>query len=276
MPKLFGRAARIVVGAGIGNVRAGIRVDSHRCIFDVEKTLKDEPNQGSLQIYNLSSEQRSQIEELRPQKGEKTGVPVLIEAGYVTSEPSQIFLGDMRTCFSVKEGPDWITTLEAGDGEKAQATARINVSFGPKVKSDIVLRAIVKALGVKPGNINQAIQMLNRKGFTSFGKGVVLSGSATMHMHNFCKSADLEWSIQDGAIQILDRGKTLGERAVRLSSTTGLIESPSVDHKGILSAKFLLQPDIRPGTLLVLDSLAVKGNYRISKCNYKGDTMGAD
>jgi baseplate hub protein gp41 len=274
MPELFGREARIVVGAGIGGVRAGIRVDSHRCAFKVEKTLKPEPNTCTLQVWNLSAEQRGQIEELRPKKGDKTGVPVLIEAGYVTSEPSQIFLGDMRTVYSTKEGPDWITTLESGDGEKAIQTARINLSFGPKTSTETVLRAIVKALGVKPGNVSQAASLLRSKGFASFPAGKVVSGSAAVHMTNFCKSADLEWSIQDGAIQIVDRGKALSKFAVRLSSTTGLIESPTVDHKGVLSAKFLIQPDIRPGSKLVLDSLSVRGNYRITKCVYDGDTFG--
>lgn len=248
----------------------------HRCVFKVEKTVKPEPNTCEVSIYNLSAEQRAQIEELRPKKGVKTGVPILIEAGYQETGTSQIFLGDLRTVYSKREPADWVTTLETGDGEKASGTARINVSFGPKTLPATALRAIVKALGVGKGNSEKAVQALQRQGKVLFPHGVTLSGSAAFHMTNFCKSADLEWSIQDGALQILDRGKTLAGTAIRLSSRSGLVESPSIDQKGVLTCKMLMTPDVRPGSLLVLDALTVKGNYRVQKASYSGDTHGDD
>jgi hypothetical protein len=274
LARLFTRKARIIVGT---SASTGVAVEQHRCAFAVEKTLKPEPNTCTLQVWNLSRAQRAAIEEMKPSKGKPTGVPVLIEAGYDETGTSQIFLGDLRTVFSAREGPDWITTVESGDGEKATATARINVALGRKTSPEVALRAIVKALGLKPGNLTTALQKLKRSGVAQlFTHGVTLSGSASYHMTNFCKSADLEWSIQDGAIQILDRGKTLAKTAVRLSSETGLVESPTVDHKGVLSCKMLMIPDVRPGSLLVLDSLTVKGNYRIEKAKWSGDTHGKD
>lgn len=259
-----------------GSDTAGLSVGKHRCVFKVEKTLKPEPNTCEVSIYNLSKEQRAQIEELRPKKGVKTGVPVLIEAGYEETGTSQIFLGDLRTVYSHRDRADWVTTLESGDGEKASGTARISVSLGPKTLPATALRAIVKALGVGKGNAEKAIQTLQRQGKVLFPHGVTLSGSAAFHMTNFCKSADLDWSIQDGALQILDRGKALKGTAIRLSSASGLVESPSIDQKGVLTCKMLMTPDVRPGTLLVLDSLTVKGNYKISKATYSGDTHGDD
>jgi Spy/CpxP family protein refolding chaperone len=61
---------------------ARAQVDKHRCYWRVEKTHKPEPNKGELKIWNLSREQRAQIEEMRPKKGRTTGIPVLIEGGY--------------------------------------------------------------------------------------------------------------------------------------------------------------------------------------------------
>lgn len=277
MPKLFGRKARIVVGT---SATEGIDVSQHRCSFEVTKTLKPLPNSCTLKIYNLSQDQRGQIAKLAPPTASGNansalaGVPVLIEAGYVTTDLAQIFLGDLRVAYSAKEGAnDWVTTIESGTNEKAIKTARVNVTIGPKAGADTALRAIVKALGVGDGNVAGTVAKLKSAGVARMlTNGLVLSGQASFHMTNFCKSAGLEWSIQDGALQILDKDKALSTFAVLLSPDTGLLESPSVDHMGLMSAKCLLNPNIRPGTLVTIDSQQVKGTYRVVKCKYEGDT----
>ena len=277
MTELFGRKARIVIGAGLGpNIRVGLDVSQHRCAFRVERDLKPEPNTCTLRVWGLSGVQRGALEELRPGKGEKIGVPVSIEAGYETTGASEIYRGDLGTFFTVKEGAEIITTLESADGSKAVQTARINLSFGPKTSTETVLRAIVKALGIKPGNLNQAVGLLRKKGFASYPHGAVLSGSAAVYMSNFCKSAGLTWSIQRGALQLQETGKALGDRAVRLTSTTGLVESPCVDSEGVLSARCLMIPEIVPGVLVVVDSLSVKGNYLVQSTLTTADTHGSE
>lgn len=274
MPKLFGRKGRIIVGQGSG----GIDVSKHRYYFHVEKTLKPLPNTCTLKVYNLSPTQRAAIAELAPSgktSAAVTGVPVLIEAGYQTTDAAQIFLGDLR-CASSERPPnsaDWITTIETGDSEKAHQAARVNVTIGPKASADTALRAIVKALGVGDGNVTATVAKLRASGVTQMlTNGMTLSGSAAFHMTNFCKSADLEWSVQDGVLQILDRDKAMSSFAMRLSSDTGLLESPTVDHKGFMSCKALLNPMIRPGVLLTIESAQVKGTYRAEKCTYEGDS----
>jgi hypothetical protein len=276
---LFGRSYRVVVGAAIGALRAGLRVDSHRCAFVVEKTLKPEPNTCSLQIWNLSRTQRDQIAELEPKDGSTRGIPVLIEAGYTSTGTAQIWLGDLRTARTERDGADWVTTIESGDGEQAIKNARIATSLGPLTRPDVALRAIVQALGVDQGNLPAALAQLASAGMVSLApKRLVLSGSAADHLTNFCKSADLEWSIQDGAVQILKRGSAL-PFATRLASDrasggTGLVESPSVDPKGVLSCKTLIQTQIRVGGLVTVEAQTVRGTYKIDRARWSGDTHG--
>jgi hypothetical protein len=276
MPKLFGRKSRVVVGT---SKAAGIDVSQHRHSFEVVKTLKPLPNTCTLKIYNLSPAQRASIAELAPPtatgnaNSATTGVSVLIEAGYVTTDAAQIFLGDLRVAYSTKEGQDWITTIESGTNEKAQKNARVNVTIGPKAGADTALRAIAKALGVGDGNIAPTLAKLRASGVAQMlTHGLVISGSASFHMTNFCNSAGLEWSVQDGVLQILDRDKALSTFAVKLESDSGLLESPTVDHKGFMQAKCLLNPDVRPGVLVTIDSQQVKGTYRVEKATYEGDT----
>jgi hypothetical protein len=149
---LYGRDYRITVGAAIGAIRVGLRVEKHRCAFRVEKTNKPEPNKAALQIWGLSREQRAQIEELRPKAGAARGVPVLIEAGYKSTGLGQIYLGDLGTAYSKREGAEWITTIESGDGQAAKLSS-ITQAYGPQTSPDVALRAIVKALGVGEGNL---------------------------------------------------------------------------------------------------------------------------
>jgi hypothetical protein len=134
---------------------------------------------------------------------------------------------------------------------------------------------MVKALGVGDGNIAKTMAKLRATGAANlFEDGITISGSAADHLTNFTRSAGLEWSIQDGALQVTDRDKVLDGFALRLNSTSGLIESPTVDPKGVLTARVLLQPSIRVGGLLVLDSLTVKGNWRIQRAVWECDTHG--
>ena len=275
MALLANRVWRVVVGAALGNIRTGLAVDKHRCYFRVEKSIKPEPNKCTLQIWNLSRDQRAQIEQMRPKKDDKTGIPVLIEAGYQATGASQIYLGDLRTTFSERVGPDWITTVESGDGEQAQQTARINQPFGPRTSPEVVLNAIVRTLGVGEGNVAKTLAKLRVSGVAKlFEQRVVISGRAADALTNFTRSAGLEWSIQDGALQILDRDKVLDGFAVRLGASSGLVESPSVDPKGVLTCKMLLQPSIRVGALLVMESLTARGNYRIERASWECDTHG--
>jgi hypothetical protein len=274
MTVLFQRDYRITIGAAIGNIRAGLRVEKHRCAFRVEKTNKPEPNKCALQVWGLSREQRAQIEELRPKEGSARGVPVLIEAGYKETGIGQIYLGDLAAVYSKREGAEWITTIESGDGQAAKLSA-MTQSYGPQTSPDVALRAIVKALGVGEGNVAAMAAKLRTTGAaTLFPKRSVFSGSAYEHMTQFAQSAGLEWSIQDGAIQLVDRGRVLAGFATILSPKSGLIDTPTVDPKGVLSCKMLIQPGVKVGSLLVLNSDAVRGNYKIERATWEGDTHG--
>lgn len=271
--KLKDRVWSVTVGALVGGLKKGLQVDGHRVSFRVQKTLKSLPNQGECSIYNLSRTQRAQIEELRPKKGDTRGIPVLIKAGYKEGGAGQIWNGDMRTVYSERVGADWITKFETGDGGDSKKSS-IHVAYGPGTTPDIALRAIVRALGIDEGNVAAAAIKLRQSGAALFPQRLVLSGNAPRQLDRFCDSAGLEWSIQDGAVQILEQGKTLGTKAINLTSKTGLIESPSIDPLGVLSFKMFIQPDVRCGGLLVLKSQTVQGNYRITKAHWEGDSHG--
>lgn len=260
--ELYGRQARIVVGTRElvkGDASGGLRVT-----FSVNRSLKPEPNKAEIKIWNLSESTRQSLEQAKE-------TPVQIEAGY--GQPFLIFLGNLREAISTTEESDTVTTLSTGDGAKAIKGAQVKASFprGTSIKSAV--QKLANDLGVKPGNLADVTYRW-QSGSAIFSNGAVLNGAVAWELTTLLGSMGKEWSIQNGAIQILDRGKQLKATAVKLSPSSGLIGSPSLNSKGELTAKCLLIADVEPGRLLVIDSRHIKGNFRIEKAQYQGDTHG--
>lgn len=268
-PELSGRSWRVVVG--------GLDVSDLRCAFTIEKSEEPQPNTCDLIISNLSSDHRSQLQELQPKKGDTRGIPVKIEAGY-GEDPSLIWLGDLRTVSSAPEGKTtWLTKVSSGDGEKATQNARISLPMGPKTPAQTALRAIAQSLGVDLGNIDTVASRIKLSGKGGvYGSGKALHGPSVQVLDDIARSADLTWSIQDGALQFTDRGKALAGSAILLDPSTGLIGSPSVDNEGNLSARALIIPDLKVGRVVVVESKAVAGNFKVIRAKWTGDTIGND
>lgn len=266
MSELFGREASVQIGT--------LALKGFDISGRIEKSTKSEPNTCELTIYNLNEEHRAFLEELEPLKGATVGIPTKIEAGYKDAT-SVIWLGDLRTVESFYERPDWVTVVGSGDGERAYQTARINEATGPGVTATAVLTAISRALGVGSGNVAKAAAELEAQGFSAnLAHGVVISGQASKQLTEWTRSAGMEWSIQDGNLQILKRGSAVPGTALRLASGTGLIGSPTVDNEGILTAKMQMIPDVLPGSLVYIDSKRIKGAYRIERAVWDFDTFG--
>jgi hypothetical protein len=245
------------------------------CSFKIEKTLKPAPNNCDITIYNLTEDHRAQLEQVTPKGKEPTrGIPCEIVAGYKDGV-SQVWLGDLRTAHSTFDDHQWVTKLSSGDGEKGAAHARMQISYGPKTAIDVALKAMARAMGVGEGNLAKVVNKLSMAGAAVFPTGITISGPVYRQLQTFAQSADLQLSIQDGALQFIDIGKALGGEALRLTSGTGLREA-SVDNEGVLTAKLDMIPGVRMGGLVIIESRTVKGQYQIQKGTCEGETDAAD
>ena len=277
---LFARSAKLTLGVAnnpalsstvaFNDVNAhGLDVTGLDFEFQVEKTNAAKPNSLDLRIYNLAPATRQQIE-----GGQK--VTVQLEVGY-EGATTLLWFGEARAGWSFRDGPDVITVIEAGDGENAFRTGRIVASLGARVSVAQALSACVGALGgsITQGNLQQASAILSSRGVVTLN-GSALQGSAARRLTDLCRSAGLEWSIQNGAVQILKANTPANPQAVRIAADSGMIGSPTVDSKGIVSVECLMQPGIYPGSVFVLDGEFLKGNYRALRCQYRGQTFGND
>lgn len=249
------------------------------CVFDVEKNLLPHPNKMQLQVYNLSRQRIERIiarAAVKDKKGATVGVRVRIEAGYV-GQTFMLFEGDLRIVFPTRQGPDLVLSIESGDGEKAVQNARIQKTYAPGTSVETVLAEVGFALGVGQGNLLKKIKGATLKGWGSvYTGGTTVSGRVVDQLTRLTRSCGLDWSIQDGQLQLLESDGFLSGTAFVLNSLTGLVDSPGVDHKGRLTAKTLMIPNLVPGRLLKLEAENIKGLYTVSRTKTSGSTFGQD
>lgn len=237
--------------------------------FKIKRTLAARAGTCELTVFNLTAEHRHAMQQAQHPF-------VRVEAGYREGR-SVIFQGDARKVQIGREKTDWKATITAGDGEHAVRTARVSRSFGAGTEVSTVVAALADAMGVGRGNVATALAgaSLGTAG-SVFTEGTVLHGRAAGELTRLAASLGMEWSVQEGVLQLLARGAALERTAVVLTSDTGLIDVPEVGKRGIVKAKALLLPDLVPGRLVRLDTSAVSGTYRIESGVWSGDTRSND
>jgi hypothetical protein len=258
---LYERRVDLIVG--------GHEVTGLRTVFKVEKTSKPEPSKLDLSIYNLNAASRAQLQ--------GRGVPVILKGGYA-QRTGLIFSGQSRTIDHVHTGPDWVTHVQCGDGETAYVEARISSSFAPGTRVGDVIVACGTALGLNPGNMVAQAEAAGSGDLQQFVQGYQAHGSAATELTKVLRALGYSWSIQDGKLQLLAVGAAMPGEALLLNANTGLIGTPEhgtppkPGKPGYLKIKCLLQPDLRPGSRIQLDSLGIKGLYRAVDVRHDGDT----
>lgn len=272
--KLFGRAWRVTIGTL--RVSAPLRV-----AFEIERSVRATPGKATVRIWNLTRDHQAQIEQA-------TAAQVIVEAGYEERGIEQLFRGELFRARGQHGGAqpgirteydavDAVTIVEARDGGREYQQARIERSFEPGVSVSTVLRACVDALGVGPGNLDEvAARAELEAGGSTYPEGTVLSGQASAELTRILRGLGLRWSVQHGALQVLERGRALQTQAVRLAPDTGLVGSPEVGTRGRVRAVSLLQSELWPGRVVVLESERVRGRYVARSVTYRGDSHGQD
>lgn len=273
MADLFERRCSIIVGkppTDYVTLQPGaIEVTGLRMQFKIEKTLTKTPNTCEVLITNLSEKSRAGMQ--------AKGSRIIVSAGYPSTQ-AQIFSGDARLIEHVHVGPDWITKIQCGDGERAYQFARVNTSFAGGTRVVDVLKAAARSMFVDPGNLNEKAAALTQQ----FVNGYAMQGKASREFDKVLAPTGLEWSIQDGRMQLLAPGEANKDVVVEISPTSGLIGSPehgTPEKKGgpaVLKVKSLLQPSAKPGGRVRVVSAEHNGIFRVLKVSHNGDTAGGE
>jgi hypothetical protein len=270
---LFGRQMSCVIGAGANAVKAGwgdqdaLQVNGNDMDANVQRNLIGKhPNTAHIKIWNLSPDNIQTLS-----AGNGADFPVVLQAGF-RGTTDTVFSGQGRYIWAerTRDG-DTILNIRSGDLEAA-CLGRMTAPGAPKTPLQDALQLISTAMGAGIGNLLQVLPQVGADLVKSFSQGA-LTGSAMDAMDLACKKSGLEWSIQNGEMQFLPLGASLGNQAFVLNSNTGLVNSPSVDSKGLLKFECLLQPGLTPGMVVQMDAKYVKGFYRVERCEWDLSTF---
>jgi len=270
MAELFHRDMKVTAGTLqiSAQDREGFDQPLLKMRLEVEAAVTSGPNKCTLKIWNLSKDSRTRVQ--------TSGDPLLIEAGYV-GLTRVVFSGDIQFSSTNREGPNWITTISAGDGGSKYKNARINENLGPGSDMGAVLKKAAEALGVDLGNLAAKVTKGSvRTALTEWTNGGVLSGKAAEILTEVCQSMGFQWGIQRGALLFLEKDETTEDEAIVLGPATGLVDSPEIGEDGKVMARSLLNGDIFPGRRLQFDSREIQGLYRVDKTKIVADTWGTD
>lgn len=273
MGELFKRNAVVTFGQ-LG--KDGVSVDGLRVLFKIKKTSEKTPNPGQIKIYNLNSTSRAILESGKAAIDTKTGkkesihkIAIILNVGYGPSV-DQLFIGNVTKAKTEKQGPDLITTIEAGDGEKAFTEARLDKSYSAGTSYKTMFKDILKSMKDAGGIALGALDSIKNEVTQN---GITLSGISNVLLSKLTDRQGLEWSIQDHELQILKILSSSNTKAILLTPETGLIGRPVKTDKGI-EFKALLNTKIKPGGLVRIESNSLDATILISEAVFDGDTHG--
>ena len=258
---------------------SGLDVSNLRCVFHAEKKLDETPNYSQITITNMAM---STIARIQP------GDRVTVEAGYENGNFGLIFSGDVVQPYVERsEVVDTNLVLVCQD-----ADVFINSAFTAKTlekgsSNQDVVTACLQGADVSQGTITEKLSKQS-----SFIRGKVLFGKSSDYLRRAAYTADSQFFIEDGEVNIISAEDYRPGTAVELNPDTGLIGDPSQTDNGV-SVKCLLNPSIKLNSLIHVSGDSVKrkmvskdgdttpelpadGVYRVVKVTYDGDTHGDD
>lgn len=293
------RHVQVVIGKG-GD---GLLVEHLRIQFEVCKTVEHTPNVAIIKIYNLNETHERQIVTNREFD------EIILKAGYEQSGQTNtdgtrfyptVFRGNIKHVYRYREKADYITEIEAGDGDKDYRSAVMNETLAAgTTNAQLVDRAVGSFKGTG-GTTKGAVQINDRARL----RGKVISGNTRDVLHDVARESGANWSIQDGQLVIVKTNAVLPDEAIVITAETGMLGAPEINDKGI-AVKCLMNPQLRVNGAIKLDNNGIKakrvkaqtlgtryekeasdpkepirldpdGIYKVLKLTHKGDTRGQD
>ena len=278
----FDRVYRLVVGRP-GHKGIEI-VPPLRIKFDVSKDTSETPNQIKISIWNLSPQTREAIVE-------PDNVAALY-AGYGQENGALLLAyGTVLEGASSFSGSDIITELEVLDGFAQIRDTVVSLGCGPGVRARLIVEDIAKQMGLQLVMAEDVPDRVWQNGFSYYG-------AARVALHKVVQGTGLEYSIQNGELQVLARCGTTPRKGVVLAADSGLVGVPervrqsarekSASKDGTAKpvgserqqadgwrVTSLLLPSLNPGDLLKLESRLVVDWFRVESLRHTGDWAGS-
>lgn len=265
MSNTFGQVAQL-------NISNEIVIRSAELTLDFEVKFDDDvnPNESTIEVYNLSSSTISKItrnDKVTLSAGYKSDGSGVILSSRVSSVRTRRESVDKVTLINVIDGPDLdgIRLPEqaetTGTGKKKKVKFTRKKTYGKNVRASHIIRDLASLLGVAIGKIKLVKDITYAKGYT-------VSGKVVEELEKLAKSCGVSFFINKQRLYICSLAEAASSTTFELSSDTGMIGSPEPyenDKEKGYKVKMLLQYRITTASLITIKSRTANGKFRVRR-----------
>ncbi len=223
--------------------------------FDITRNTLTSANVCQIRLYNLSAQNRNLIRHNRYDYGSFKSIQ--LQAGYGdTAGLPIVFSGNISAAWSVREGINFITTIECFDGGYAFVNGNINISFISGTPYQTVIQSIAALLpNVSIGYIGSYPGSLT--------KGNTYSGNAIEILKELTGGGFFIDKGKAYALGTYETIPTVGS-TFTINSQSGLLGTPVLEQN-IVRFDILFEPALDVGTQINLQSSTEKGFNGLAK-----------
>lgn len=246
-----------------------------RIKFEITKSIRSYPNIAKIDIYNPSDETLSFLDSRLTK--------ITLNAGY-GSVLNLIFIGRIRNTLQTRQGVDTIVTIYSADGQKDWEQSIFNKTLTETVNIKQVVKELI-------GTFTETSigELLGLEAEADKIKGQTLSGNTRDILDMLGEDYGFEWSIQNNTFSTIPQKDIIKpDDIIRITSTTGMIGSPTITEIGV-DVKTLLNSNLSPNRGFAIESISqnisignlnfrnlkktkAEGLYKIFEVLHKGDT----
>lgn len=223
--------------------------------FDITRKTYQTLNVASIRIYNLNRQHRNLIHHNINAYGVLQ--KVFLNAGY-GNILSNVFTGDVTQCYSVREGVNFITTIECFTGSFVQSNGRSVITFTANTPKEDVIKAIVGNMSTGPNKTDTGITLGaigNSYGGTVGKRGGALVGNPIEQAREFSGG---QFFIDNDKAYFLADKEVIAGSIPTIDSSNGLLGTPQRENT-LIHFDIVFEPRVVVGQKINLVSATVEG-----------------
>jgi hypothetical protein len=252
----FGRVVKIVVGdRALSSVAPGGGPGLHLA-FSVTRSVDRSQDQLTATAWGVHQSTLSLLQADRTACSIAAGygTPTLLGVGRVVP-------GTLRVDY---EGRQPRATWQISDGGIALRAIDVSRAWST-VRASEALDYVLALSGLARGAIDLGADV-------TYSRGLVLCDSAEGAIQQIAADTRSAYAVQSGVLHMWPRDGARQRLRVVVSTATGLVGDPEPADKGRWRVVVSLEPTVRPGDEVRVDSTALRGILRVVDVEHAGDS----
>lgn len=228
--------------------------------FDVTRNPLSSVCSASIRIYNLKADTRNRL--YKDQYNTHIYNKLELKAGYGDNIQT-LFIGNVARCFSIREGVNYITTIEVYSGQYAVLNSLTSKSIASGTKNQTILEDLIRSL---PQIYDKVI---GRSYSGNISRGNALMGNTIEIIKDLTGG---RFFIDNEKAYVLDEDECVNGVVNLINSSSGLIGTPKREET-FITFDMIFEPRIAMAQIIELQSETEKifnGQFKVIGIRHSG------